>query len=34
MQNELKSPRAGRVTTINVKENDAVITGTVLAAIE
>ncbi|MDQ6666080.1 MAG: biotin/lipoyl-binding protein [Acidobacteriota bacterium] len=34
MQNELKWPRAGNVTAINIKENDAVIAGTVLAMIE
>jgi biotin carboxyl carrier protein len=33
MQNELKSPRAGRVTAIEVKENDSVNAGTLLAAI-
>jgi biotin carboxyl carrier protein len=33
MQNELKSPRAGRVTAIEVKENDSVIAGALLAAI-
>jgi biotin carboxyl carrier protein len=34
MQNEMKSPRDGRVTTINVKENDSVNAGAILASIE
>jgi biotin carboxyl carrier protein len=34
MQNELKSPRDGRVTAIEVKENDSVIAGALLARIE
>lgn len=34
MQNELKAPRAGRVSSINVKANDSVIAGAVLAVIE
>ena len=34
MQNELKSPRAGRVTAIEVKPGDSVIAGTPLATIE
>jgi biotin carboxyl carrier protein len=34
MQNELKSPRAGRVTAIKVQENDSVTAGAVLAIIE
>jgi biotin carboxyl carrier protein len=34
MQNELKAPRAGRVTSIAVKANDSVIAGAVLAVIE
>ena len=34
MQNELKAPRAGRVTSIEVKPNDSVIAGAVLAVIE
>ncbi|HEY2107927.1 MAG TPA: biotin/lipoyl-containing protein [Candidatus Binataceae bacterium] len=34
MQNELKAPRAGRVTAILVKENDSVIAGATLATIE
>ena len=33
MQNELKAPRDGRVTAIEVKENDSVNAGTVLATI-
>jgi acetyl/propionyl-CoA carboxylase alpha subunit len=33
MQNELKSPRAGRVTAIAVKENDSVNAGALLATI-
>jgi biotin carboxyl carrier protein len=33
MQNELKSPRAGRVTAIEVKENDSVNAGALLATI-
>lgn len=33
MQNELKSPRAGRVTAIEVKENDSVNAGSLLVAI-
>jgi biotin carboxyl carrier protein len=34
MQNELKAPRDGRVTAIDVKENDSVNAGAVLATIE
>lgn len=34
MQNELKSPRDGRVTAIEVNENDSVIAGAVLAVVE
>jgi biotin carboxyl carrier protein len=34
MQNELKAPRNGRVTAIEVKENDSVNAGAVLATIE
>jgi biotin carboxyl carrier protein len=34
MQNELKAPRDGRVTAIDVKENDSVNAGAVLAVIE
>jgi len=34
MQNELKSPRDGRVTALNVKENDSVNAGAILAVIE
>jgi biotin carboxyl carrier protein len=34
MQNELKAPRAGRVTAILVKENDSVNAGAILATIE
>jgi biotin carboxyl carrier protein len=34
MQNELKSPRDGRVTAIEVKENDSVNAGAVLMTIE
>lgn len=34
MQNELKAPRAGRVTSIEVKANDSVIAGAVLVVIE
>ena len=33
MQNELKSPRAGRVTSLNVAVNDSVVAGALLAAI-
>ena len=33
MQNELKSPRTGRVTGIEVKENDSVNAGALLATI-
>jgi len=33
MQNELKAPRDGRVTAIEVRENDSVIAGAVLATI-
>jgi biotin carboxyl carrier protein len=33
MQNELKSPRTGRVTAIEVKENDSVNAGALLASI-
>lgn len=34
MQNEMKAPRAGRVSSISVRENDSVNAGAVLAAIE
>jgi biotin carboxyl carrier protein len=34
MQNELKAPRAGRVTAIEVKQNDSVNAGATLATIE
>jgi biotin carboxyl carrier protein len=34
MQNEMKAPRDGRVTAVEVRENDSVNAGTVLAAIE
>jgi biotin carboxyl carrier protein len=34
MQNEIKAPRAGKVASINVKENDSVNAGAVLASIE
>jgi biotin carboxyl carrier protein len=34
MQNELKSPRAGKVTSIEVKANDSVNAGAILATIE
>jgi biotin carboxyl carrier protein len=34
MQNELKAPQHGRVTAINVKENESVNAGTILATIE
>jgi len=34
MQNELKAPRDGRVTAIEVKENESVNAGAVLATIE
>jgi biotin carboxyl carrier protein len=34
MQNEMPSPKAGRVTLIGIKEGDAVAAGQVLAAIE
>jgi len=34
MQNELKAPRDGRVTAIEVSENDSVNAGAVLATIE
>jgi biotin carboxyl carrier protein len=34
MQNELKAPRAGRVTSIQVRANDRVNAGAVLAGIE
>jgi biotin carboxyl carrier protein len=34
MQNELKSPRDGRVTAIEVAENDSINAGAVLATIE
>jgi biotin carboxyl carrier protein len=34
MQNELKAPRDGRVTAIEVKENDSVNAGAALAKIE
>ena len=33
MQNELKAPRAGRVTAVEVKENDSVNAGALLATI-
>jgi biotin carboxyl carrier protein len=34
MQNELKSPRAGRVAAIHAGENDSVVAGAVLAIID
>jgi acetyl/propionyl-CoA carboxylase alpha subunit len=34
MQNEVKAPRDGRVTAINVRENDSVSAGAPLATIE
>lgn len=34
MQNELKSPREGRVTAVQAKENDSVNAGTILVLIE
>ena len=34
MQNEMKAPRDGRVTVVEVKPNDSVNAGTVLAVIE
>jgi biotin carboxyl carrier protein len=34
MQNEMKAPRAGRVSAIQVKENDSVVAGAVLAIID
>ena len=34
MQNELKAPRAGRVTSVEVKANDSVNAGAALAGIE
>jgi biotin carboxyl carrier protein len=34
MQNELKSPRDGRITAIRAKENDSVNAGAVLVVIE
>jgi hypothetical protein len=34
MQNELRAPRAGKVTSVSVKENDSVIAGAVLVSIE
>ncbi len=34
MQNEMKAPKDGRVTAIEVKENDSVTAGAVLAVIE
>jgi biotin carboxyl carrier protein len=34
MQNELKSPRAGRLTALNVKEHDSVNAGAPLAVVE
>jgi biotin carboxyl carrier protein len=34
MQNELKAPRAGRVTSVNVRATDSVNAGAVLVAIE
>ncbi len=34
MQNELKAPRDGRVTAIEVKEDDRVNAGAILATIE
>jgi biotin carboxyl carrier protein len=34
MQNELKAPRAGRISGIEVKENDSVKAGALLATIE
>ena len=34
MQNEMKAPRDGRVTALNVRENDSVTPGSILATIE
>ena len=34
MQNEMKAPRAGRVSVIQAKENDSVVAGAVLAIID
>ena len=34
MQNEMKAPRAGRVAAIQVKENDSVVAGAILAVID
>jgi len=34
MQNELKAPRAGKVTSVGVKQNDSVVAGAVLLTIE
>jgi len=34
MQNEMKTPRAGRVAAIQAKENDSVVAGSVLAVID
>ncbi len=34
MQNEMKAPRAGRVSSVQVVENDSVVAGAVLAVIE
>ena len=34
MQNEMKTPRAGRVAAIQAKENDSVVAGAVLAVID
>lgn len=34
MQNELKSPRAGRITSIEVKENESVTAGQLLATVD
>ena len=34
MQNEMKAPRAGRVSAIGVKENDSVTAGQMLAIVE
>jgi len=34
MQNELKAPRAGRLASLDCKENDSVLAGAILAVIE
>jgi biotin carboxyl carrier protein len=34
MQNELKTPRAGRVVSVSAKENDTVEAGAVLVVVE